>query len=92
MEEWPIPKDIKRLKQFLGLTGYYRKFVKDYEITARPLTQLLKNSFHWGDEAMKALKELKKVMMELPMLSVPNFHVPFEIELTQLQLALELSS
>lgn len=41
---------------------------------------------------MKAFKELKKVMMELPMLSMPNFQVPFEIELTQQQLALELFS
>jgi hypothetical protein len=91
-EEWPIPKDIKRLGGFLVLTGYYRKFVKDYETIARPLIQLLKNSFHWGEEAMRASKRIKRVMIELPMLSMPNFQRAFEIELMHLQLGMELFS
>jgi hypothetical protein len=81
MQEWPHPKNLKSLRGFLGLTGYYLKFVKNYGKIVAPLTALLKNnSFTWTPAASQAFQILKTTMCTTPVLSLPDFTKTFVLE------------
>lgn len=81
MLRWPLSANLQSHRGFLGLTGYYWKFVRNYGIIAAPLTaRLKKNSFQWIEEEMNSFPLLKRAMSEPPVLALPNFSKPFVIE------------
>lgn len=79
VEHFPIPRNYKNIKQFLGLTGYYRRFIKNFSKIAKPLTDLLKKdkSFAWTPSQENAFNSLKRELLKEPVLQYPNFKEPF---------------
>lgn len=75
------PKTLKALKGVLGLMSYYRRFIKNYGVIATALFTLTKNNnFQWNEEADLAFIELKKVMTQPPVLTLPDFLNAFIVE------------
>jgi len=81
LQKWKVflPIQLQELNQFLGLTNYYRRFVKNYAKIAAPLHRLRqKNStFDWSDDCEDAFVWLKQQLISPPILSYPNFSQPF---------------
>ncbi|KAF8398465.1 hypothetical protein HHK36_017393 [Tetracentron sinense] len=81
MVSWSKPTSLKRLQGFLGLIGYYRKFIKNNGTISVPLTKLLKKGcFEWSMEADVAFAKLKTALTSTPVLTLPDFTHPFSIE------------
>jgi len=69
---WPELKNMKDVRKFLGLTNYYRRFIKDFTQVARPINVLTRKdvNWQWGVEQQKAFDELKRVFTTKPVLAV----------------------
>jgi transposase InsO family protein len=81
VENWGVPKNASELRSFLGLVGYYMRFVPGFAAPLAILTKLLKKNakFHWTDVEQIAMNELKKGMTEAPILHAPDFEKPFVV-------------
>ena len=75
----PQPKGVRNIREFLGLTGYYRRFIKDYAKVAKPLYDLLKKDkeFNWEDTQETSFNILKERLCSEPILLFPDFSKPF---------------
>ncbi|XP_023159122.1 uncharacterized protein LOC101459516 [Ceratitis capitata] len=82
VSNYPVPTSVKLLRRFLGMAGWYRRFVDNFAAVATPLTNLLKKSknFSWNDEAQKSLDTLKQMLCTAPVLASPNYEKPFIIQ------------
>lgn len=81
MTKLRAPQNVKQLRSFLGLVDYYRKFVQNYSLISKPLTNLLKKGkFLWIKEATEAFEHLKVALSYAPVLALPDFFNHFEIE------------
>ena len=81
VRNFPTPKTPKDIKSFLGLAGYYRKFIDNFSQKALPLTSLLKKdaSFNWTEKQEQAFVTLKNCLCEQPILQFPDFERPFNV-------------
>lgn len=79
VKEFPIPKSAEKVKSFLGLAGYYRRFIKNFSSIAEPLLILLRKNakFVWTQECQSAFEKLKTFITEAPILIYPDFTKPF---------------
>lgn len=83
VRDWPIPTSMRELRAFLGLAGYYRRFVKGFSEIALPLTELTRNVTHqrlqWGARQQVAFIELKHALQSTPVLILPDPTLPFVV-------------
>jgi len=72
--DWPRPTNVTEVRSFLGIAGYYRRFVKDFSKIATPLTQLLRkdHKFNWTEECEASFQELKQKLVTAPILVIPE--------------------
>ena len=82
VKNFPVPKDIKSLRQFLGLSSFYRRFVHSFAKIAEPLHRLTRKDtlFEWNLDCQQSFNCLKSKLIETPVLAYPNFSKDFCLE------------
>ena len=86
---YPRPSNKKQLQSFLGLAGFYRKYLPHYSHITAVLTDMLKsgNKFHWSEEAERVFLDIKSRLTSRPILRPPNFEMPFHLAVDSSNLA-----
>eukprot|EP00882_Tetradesmus_deserticola_P001192 GHRQ01001290.1.p1 GENE.GHRQ01001290.1~~GHRQ01001290.1.p1 ORF type:complete len:1007 (-),score=112.72 GHRQ01001290.1:2410-5226(-) len=83
VKEFPVPTDVSHLRSFLGMTNYFRKFIKRYAQVVHPMTDLLKGevAFQWSTACQTAFDTVKALLTTAPVLTLPDWHSqePFEM-------------
>ena len=79
--EWQTPNSVTEVRSFLGLAGYYCRFIEDFSKIAAPLTQLTRKEvpFHWSSACEQAFQTLKDKLTSAPVLIIPVSGVPFVV-------------
>ncbi|XP_037824418.1 uncharacterized protein LOC119612660 [Lucilia sericata] len=79
IRDWPTPKNLKQIRGFLGLAGWYRRFIENFSTVVFPITELLstKKVFKWTEEAQKAFENVKLLLTSAPVLTNPDFRKKF---------------
>ena len=82
VKDLPVPSDVGKLRAFLGLTSYYRRFIPDYAKVAKPLHTLTRKdtSYEWTAPCQEAFERLKQLLTEAPLLRFPDFSRSFRLE------------
>jgi hypothetical protein len=82
--EWKAPKDVRGIKSFIRMAGYYWRFIKGFSKIARPMTILLakKVEFKWTPTCQESFEMLKKKLTTAPILILPDVHKPFSVHQT----------
>jgi hypothetical protein len=79
--EWKPPTTVHQVRSFLGLAGYYRRFILDFSKLVKPITSLLKNDtkFNWSSRCNEAFEQLKMLLTTAPVLAQPDTEKPFDV-------------
>ncbi len=80
--EWPVPRNVRHVNQFLGFCNFYRRFVEDYAGLTCPLERLKRKdvAWRWAVEEQQAFEWLKWAFVEAPVLMMPHMEAPFRVE------------
>jgi hypothetical protein len=81
VQDWPVPRSVTEVRSFLGLAGYYRRFVRNFSRIAGPLTKLTRKyePFIWTGDCAMAFSELKRRLTSAPVLTIPDQEGGFQI-------------
>ena len=82
IKEWPVPKDVTGIRSFIGIIGFYRRFIKDFSKIAKPLHELTQDNavWNWTETHQQAYEELKNRILTDAFLSHPDHEKPFFLE------------
>nr|CAB3502861.1 unnamed protein product [Digitaria exilis] len=79
--DWQPPTSVHEIRSFLGLAGYYRRFIPDFSRIAKPMTELLKKGvkFEWNDKCEEAFHTLRRLLTSAPVLAQPDCTKPYDV-------------